>query len=298
MSEPTPDGMIPVDKPVGPTSHDVVAWGRRGLSTRRVGHTGTLDPFASGLLLLCVGRATRLAEYITALDKTYETVVRLGISTDTHDHLGTVVAESDHWRSVSEEQIEAGLCDLRGAIGQVPPQFSAKKIGGEAMHRRARRGEHVELPPVSVTVHELTLVSFDPPELQLRLTCSSGTYVRSLARDLGEALGVGAHLTALRRTEIGQFTVEHSVDGTELRNGISPERVSECWISPAEALAHLEAVDVSADDARQLAMGQWIETEATVQEGEPIAVREEGRLVAVAVLEDGWLRPRKVFDGA
>ena len=298
MSEPTADGVLPVDKPIGPTSHDVVAWCRRALSTRKIGHTGTLDPFASGLLLLCVGRATRLAEYITALEKTYEAVVRLGVSTDTHDCQGTVVAESDVWRSVTENRIEAALGDLRGAIEQVPPQFSAKKVDGEAMHRRARRGEYLELQPVSVTVHQLTLASFDPPDIALTVTCSSGTYVRALARDLGEALGVGAHLTALRRTAVGGFTDDRALPGVELQGGVSPERVKQFWIPPAEALAHLDAVDVSAGDARQLAMGQWLATELTVPEGVPVAVREGGRLIAVAVFEDGQLRPRKVFESA
>lgn len=298
MSEPVADGLLPVDKPVGPTSHDVVAWCRRALSIRKIGHTGTLDPFASGLLLLCVGRATRLAEYITALDKTYETIVHLGVSTDTHDCQGRVVAECDLWRSVTEAQVEAALSDLRGVIQQIPPQFSAKKVDGEAMHRRARRGEYVDLPPVSVTVHDLTLTSFDPPEVGLAVRCSSGTYVRALARDIGEALGVGAHLTALRRTAVGEFTADRALPGEDLQGSVSRERVEEFWILPADALAHLEAVDVSADDARQLAMGQWIETEATVPEGVPIAVRESGRLIAVAVLEGRWLRPRKVFEDA
>lgn len=298
MSTPISDGLLPVDKPVGPTSHDVVAWCRRALSTRKIGHTGTLDPFASGLLLLCVGRATRLAEYITALDKTYETIVHLGVSTDTHDCQGTVVAESDLWRPVTESQVEAALSDLRGVIEQVPPQFSAKKVDGEAMHRRARRGEYVDLPPVSVTIHELALASFDPPEIGLTVRCSSGTYVRGLARDIGKALGVGAHLTALRRTAVGEFTADRALPGADLQGSISPERLEEFWVLPADALTHLEAVDVSADDARQLAMGQWLETEATVPEGVPIAVRESGRLIAVAVLENGRLRPRKVFENS
>ena len=298
MSGPTADGLLPVDKPVGPTSHDVVAWCRRALSTRRVGHTGTLDPFASGLLLLCVGRATRLAEYITELDKTYEAVVHLGVSTDTHDRQGTVVAESDLWRSITEDQVEGALSGLRGAIEQVPPQFSAKKVDGEAMHRRARRGEYVELLPVSVTVHELMLTSFDLPELGLTVRCSSGTYVRALARDLGEALGVGAHLTALRRTAVGEFTADRALPGADLQSGVPPERVEEFWILPADALEHLEAVDGSAEDARHLVMGQWLDTEAAIPEGVPIAVRESGRLIAVAVVEGGRLKPRKVFDGA
>jgi tRNA pseudouridine55 synthase len=208
VTERPADFVLPVDKPEGPTSHDVVAAARKALSERRIGHTGTLDPFASGLLLLCVGRATRLAEYFSGLDKEYEAEARLGIATDTLDRDGNVVAVSERWSEVTEEGLEAALGALRGDIEQVPPQFSAKKVEGERAYKSARDGRRVELPPVPVTVRELTLTGVDLPFVRFRVRCSSGTYVRALARDLGAGLGVGAHLTALRRTAVGPRSVE------------------------------------------------------------------------------------------
>ncbi|NIP58321.1 MAG: tRNA pseudouridine(55) synthase TruB, partial [Gemmatimonadetes bacterium] len=202
------DGVLPVDKPVGPTSHDVVARARRALDTGRIGHTGTLDPFASGLLLLCVGPATRLSEYLTALEKSYVAVARLGVGTDTLDPEGAVVERSDSWSELDRARIEEASASFLGRREQVPPQFSAKKVGGEAMYARARRGERVELSPIPVEIHELELLGVDLPDVRLRIRCSSGTYVRALARDLGAALGEPAHLAELRRTAVGSFRVQ------------------------------------------------------------------------------------------
>lgn len=288
---PEEGGVLPVDKPVGPTSHDVVGLARRGLGTRRVGHTGTLDPFASGLLLLCVGPATRLSSWLTAQDKVYEARAHLGVETSTLDPEGDVVQVRDGWQELDPGRIRDALSGFVGEIRQRPPAFSAKKVGGEAAHRRARRGETVELAPVSVVVHEMELLDWTPPQLTFRVACSSGTYVRALARDLGEALGVGAHLTALRRTAVGRFDVADAVAGDAL------DRVpATAWIRPSAALARaglpLHAVDD--DGARRLAMGQSVAAEASA-EGTVAAVLGDGTLVAVAECRDGALRPRKVF---
>jgi tRNA pseudouridine55 synthase len=290
------EGVLAVDKPSGPTSHDVVGRARRALGVRRVGHTGTLDPFATGLLLLCVGTATRLAEFLTDLDKSYDAEAVLGISTDTLDRQGTVVAESEAWRDTTRAEVEAALEGLRGPILQVPPQYSAKKVGGVAMHRRARRGETVALEPRPVTVRELELVEVDLPRLRLRVRCSSGTYVRALARDLGEALGVGAHLAELRRTAVGGFRVEDAVALEELdaagRGGDGvPDRA---WHTPLEALAHLPSEEVSRERARALAHGQILPAAGAEDRG-PVALSCEGALVAVAEVVAGRVRPRKVF---
>ena len=209
------EGVLPVDKPAGPTSHDMVARARRALGTRRIGHTGTLDPFASGLMLLCVGRATRIAEYLSGMDKRYTAVVRLGVSTDTCDATGSITAERDA-AGVSRADIETALRSQRGAILQTPPAYSAKKVGGERSYALAREGRAVELEPVPVIVHEITLTRFETPHLHLDVRCSSGTYIRAIARDLGAALGVGAHLTALRRTAVGSHSIEHSVSADDL----------------------------------------------------------------------------------
>jgi tRNA pseudouridine55 synthase len=165
---PPAGGVLLVDKPVGPTSHDVVQRVRRTLGDRRVGHTGTLDPIASGLLLLCVGPATRLSEYLSGFHKEYDALVRLGASTTTHDLEGDVTARSDAWRTLSPAQLEAALCGLEGRLLQVPPEFSAKKVGGEAAHRKARRGESVVLPAAEVWIHALELMDVDLPDVRVR----------------------------------------------------------------------------------------------------------------------------------
>lgn len=329
------DFVVPVDKPEGPTSHDVVARARRALDTRRVGHTGTLDPFASGLLLLCVGRATRLAEYLTGLDKTYEAEALLGVETDTLDLQGEVVAEDGGWADLDEAAIRKALEGLTGTIEQVPPQYSAKKVGGEAMHRKARRGEAVELAPVPVTVHAMEPVEVELPRVRFTVRCSSGTYVRALARDIGKALGVGAHLTALRRTAVGRFPVADAVSLEGLEDG---DAVAASRMSPLEAMARVESmrrIDVDEEQATRLRHGQRIRLpdashadgvvtdEAGGESGDAdmaagprpavatlksdplvdaavprvVAVAHQDDLVAIGEIEGGMLRPRKVFAG-
>jgi tRNA pseudouridine55 synthase len=285
------DAVLPLDKPEGPTSHDMVALARRALGERRVGHSGTLDPFASGLLLLCVGRATRLAQYLSGMDKTYEATARLGVATDTEDRDGEVVAESEGWRDVTAAAVDAALDGLRGDILQRPPRFSAKKVEGEAAHRRARRGEDLRLDSVPVTVHELVLTSFEPPEVGVRVRCSSGTYVRSLARDLGDALGVGAHLTRLRRTAVGAFDVADALAPDDLGD---EARVGGAWIDPLRALGHMPRVDVDGAAAADLGHGRAVPVEG-IADGGPAAAAHGGTLVAVGMVRDATFRPRKVF---
>lgn len=289
-------GVLPVDKPAGPTSHDVVAVARRALGTRRIGHAGTLDPFATGLLLLCVDAGTRLAEFLTGMPKSYRATVKLGERTTTHDPEGEVVARSEAWRGLDAARVEAFLAALRGPILQRPPRYSAKKIAGESAHYRVRRGEEVELAPVGVEVHELEMVAFAPPELELSVRCSSGTYVRALARDLGEALGTGAHLTALRRTAVGPFRVEDAVAASALQDAAT---VARAWIEPAAALAHLPQAEVTAEDAVRIGHGQTIGCPSALSGAAPgpIAALHAGALVAVVERDGDRLRPRKVFAG-
>lgn len=294
MSE-GPGWVLPVDKPEGPTSHDVVARARRALGTRRVGHTGTLDPFASGLLLLCVERATRLAEYLTGLDKRYEATAVLGTSTDTDDREGAVTAETDAWRRLTGAEVQEALRALEGEQEQVPPQYSAKKVAGEAMHRRARRGERVRLEPVRVQVHEIVPLEVDLPRVRFSVHCSSGTYVRALARDLGAVRGVGGHLVALRRTAVGGFRVEDAVPADDLDDGAAAQRAR---LSPLEAVAHLPRVELDdpalADRLRQGQRVRWDEGSRAPGDGS-VAIVSEGGLLAIGALEDGVLRPRKVL---
>ena len=292
MAEDGPEGVLLLDKPVGPTSHDMVARVRRALGTRRVGHTGTLDPFASGLLLLCVGRATRIAEYLSGLPKTYTATARLGELTDTLDGTGTVIARSEAWRALEPRQVVAAFAALEGEILQVPPAYSAKKVAGERLYARARRGEEVAVDAVPVTVHALAVQKVALPEVTFEVECSSGTYVRALARDAGEALGVGAHLTRLRRTRVGGHDVADAVSAEALDDAAA---VARAWRHPLDALSHLPRVEVDAADAAELAHGRSLPAPEGLGEGAPCVVAHAGRLLAMARVADGRLRPRKVF---
>jgi tRNA pseudouridine55 synthase len=284
------DGVLPIDKPAGPTSHDVVAAARRALRIRRIGHTGTLDPFASGLLLLCVGQATRIAEYVTGLDKRYHARVQLGTTTDTDDCTGTVIEQQDA-ALITTDRVEAALVQFRGAIRQTPPQYSAKKVAGERAYAAARAGRVVALEPVDVVIRELVLSRFDPPELDLDITCTSGTYIRSIARDLGAVLGVGAHLTALRRVAVGRHRVEDAVTLAEMRE--DPAHARSRAFAPLDALDDMPRVDLNEDALRHIQHGRAIPG-APGASG-PAALVYRDALVAIAHAADGMLRPRKVF---
>ncbi|HLV25243.1 MAG TPA: tRNA pseudouridine(55) synthase TruB, partial [Gemmatimonadales bacterium] len=200
--------LLLVDKPAGMTSHDVVAVARRTLRERRIGHHGTLDPFATGLLVLLVGRATRLAPWIEGEPKVYRATISFGSETDTHDLTGNVVREAP---LPDAEAIDSAILGLQGRIMQLPPKFSAKKVGGVKAYEAARRGEELELAPVPVTIYEWDIESRSPGELVARITCSGGTYIRALARDLGVNSGSAAHLTGLRRLAAGPLAVTDSV---------------------------------------------------------------------------------------
>lgn len=206
----SPSGFLLVDKPVGPTSHDIVDAARRVLHTRKIGHAGTLDPFASGLLILAVGKMTKEISKFVGLDKAYEATLKLGASSDTMDRTGVITEQKD-CASVSKETFEKALEGFRGDIDQVPPMYSAKKVGGKKLYELAREGVEIERKPVRVTIHELELVDYAWPVAKIRTRVSSGTYIRALADDLGKALGCGAYLEELRRTKIGNFDVMDAV---------------------------------------------------------------------------------------
>jgi tRNA pseudouridine55 synthase len=289
-----PSGVLLVDKPSGPTSHDVVDQIREAVGMRKVGHAGTLDPFASGLLLLLLGPATRLSEYLLGLDKTYRATAWLGVETSTHDPEGEVVREDDGWRSISEADLGEALAEFRGTLLQTPPRYSSKKVGGEAAHRRVRRGEEVTLSAAEVMVHEIFLLDYSPPEAHFQLRCSSGTYVRALARDLGRRLGVGAHLTGLVRTDIGPLGLGMASPLGALTDAAT---IIGRLIPPALALAHLPAVEVSRSDADRIRQGQSITLEGgELPEDQPVRILLEGDLLAMGGIDGERLRPRKVLS--
>jgi len=276
-----------VDKPPGPTSHDVVAAARRALRTRRVGHAGTLDPFASGLLPLLVGRGTRLMPYVVGFPKRYTGVLRLGIVTDTDDGTGTIVAEHDGGPAVSDEALAAAMTALTGTIQQLPPTYSAKKVGGTPAHRRARRGEVVTLAPRTVEVHQFAMADRAGADVTFAADVGSGTYVRALARDLGLALGCGAHLRELRRTGVGPWHLRDAVPFDALVRG-------DVGLAPLlAAVPHLPRRDVTGEEAAAVRHGRPVPSGA-VHEG-PVAVLQDGALLAIAVPRGDVLQPHTVL---
>ena len=280
-----------VDKPAGVTSHDVVAAARRGLEERKVGHAGTLDPFATGLLVLAAGKATRLLEYLVGFDKTYRATARLGVATDSQDRDGARIAEDDNWTSLKREQLEAAAAGMVGRLSQVPPAYSAVKVDGVPAHRRARRGERLALAPRDVTLSSFEILDYVPPRVHFRVACSSGTYVRALAVEFGKRLGTSCHLAELCRTRVGSFHVRHAASLASVAAG---EPRQGAWVGAVSALSHLPRVVVGADEAAKLAAGRWIPMDAPDRSAAVFVLPGE-RLVAVGAVRDGVLRPRKVF---
>ncbi len=258
VAEPPKSGILILDKPTRLTSHDVVQAVRRASNIRRVGHAGTLDPLATGVLVVCLGSATRVIDTIQALPKVYRAKVLLGVSTASYDADGLVIETVDP-SHIERSDVEAALDPFRGEILQVPPMVSALKHEGERLYKLARQGIEVEREPRPVTIHSLALVDWNPPELTLEMTVSSGTYVRSMAHDLGQALGVGAHLTALRREAIGHFHVEDALKIPQV-----VEAFAEGWwptiVFPLDsALQDYSAMVVSESDEAALRNGKQIE---------------------------------------
>jgi tRNA pseudouridine55 synthase len=303
-------GALIIDKPAGMTSHDVVTCVRKITGERRVGHTGTLDPFATGVLVVLVGRATRLAQYLSGAEKEYEAVIRLGYATDTGDVTGKRVveptdgftAETQSAQSFRREEIEAALASLRGEIEQTPPMYSARKIAGRKLYELARRGEEVERKALRVTVREFEALAAGGPllktnatgtcDLSVRVVCSAGTYVRALAEDFGQRLGVGAHVASLRRTRAGQFSVADATTLERLSEQTESAKIGLALISPDSAISHLPAVSVSADDVSRVLHGVDVQIERAQAsdwaEGQPVRMRDvNGELIAVGIYNRG-----------
>ena len=268
-----------MDKPEGITSHDAVQRVRRALKIRSAGHTGTLDPFATGLLVVLLGRATRLARFVEGEAKTYRAVARLGVRTDTDDRTGAVLEESPVDR-LDAGTVRRALEGFAGSGRQRPPAYSAKHVNGVRSYRLARRGEAAELAEVAVMVHAVEWLSWTPPELEFRITVSAGTYIRAVARDLGAALGVGGHLRGLRREAIGALRVEEAVP----LDAVSPEVVR----APASILAHLPAVALDETGRVHAVHGRQV-PDAVHQSGELARLMAGDELVAVGRrVPEGW----------
>lgn len=288
-------GVLVVDKPVGLTSHDIVQIIRRGTGIRRAGHTGTLDPRASGVLVILIGPAVRLSEYVSASDKRYQATIHLGSSTDTYDSEGAITSYTPVV-DLSEEQFDEALQKFVGEIEQVPPPYSAVRLKGRRAYDMAREGEEFDLAPRIIKVYNLEILEWDPPEVVVDVYCSSGTYVRSLANDLGKALGVGAHLVGLRRTKSGRFTLRDAVQLRRLEDAFTAGNWYKFLIPAAEALADWPMVELDADQVELIRHGHRIPVEPG-QGGWVRGVSQQGDLVALMEADEvtGEWQPRKVF---
>ncbi|HOM82434.1 MAG TPA: tRNA pseudouridine(55) synthase TruB [Armatimonadota bacterium] len=303
------DGILILHKPVGPTSHDMVSRVRRLLHTRRVGHAGTLDPPAEGVLVLFIGRATRLIEYTADADKEYVAECCFGAATDTLDASGTVTATADA-SGLTREAVEEVLPRFRGAIQQIPPMYSAIHHQGQRLYELARRGKEVERPPRDVVIHQLELLSFEPgttARARLRVVCSKGTYIRALCADLGEALGIPAHMCALTRTRVGPFRIEDAVSLEELAEAASgPQGLAGLFQTgllrpPDAAVAHLPCEQVKGDALVRVRHGNAIPVRTPAEEDRPVRIENnEGELVGIGHYErvaDEWrLQPDKIME--
>ena len=300
----TEAGLLLVDKPAGATSHDVVLRIRRKLGVRRIGHTGTLDPFATGLLLALVGSFTRLADLYHGLPKSYDATMALGRETDTDDLTGKTVSEDAAWRELGAEAIQVAFAAREGVGRQVPSAYSARRAGGERAYALARRGERPELEAREVTIHEIAVTDIDLPRVRFRVSVSTGTYVRALARDIGRDLGPGAHLTALHRTAVGPFGVDEATSPAAAAEAVAA--ASAAWRPGTAALPWVRRRELNDGERDEIRYGRSIERGdvlsppqrargAAGSTGEPVVLYASDALVAIAEERNDRLHPKKVF---
>ena len=282
------NGIVIIDKPEGWTSNDVVSKLKGVLHTRRVGHGGTLDPMATGVLPVFVGRATRGVEFFEHAEKTYETVLRLGITTDTEDITGTVLTEQDAF--VTGEMVEAVLAQFRGDILQIPPMYSALKVNGQKLYDLARKGKEVERQPRPVTIHELTLLGMEADGVHLRVRCSKGTYIRTLCKDIGEALGCGGCMAQLRRVQAGEYTAQEAVPLAALIEAENPE----IYLRPVDTMfASYPAVTLTPNQEKRCRCGNAFTV--AMNDGTYRAYGQKGEFLMLAKVESGIMSTIKSF---
>src|SRR5215510_5322208 len=310
------DGVLVIDKPEGLTSHDVVARVRKILKTRRVGHTGTLDPFATGVLVVCVYRSTRLVQFLAGAEKEYFATMRLGFATDTGDYTGNPKSSVTDTRNITSEKVQEVFCRFQGHIKQIPPMYSAKKVGGVKLYEMARRGEEIERAPIVVEIKKLELfkpagdssgaiaqasAQTAPGEFTFQVVCSSGTYIRALAEEIGRHLGVGAHLTRLRRTRVGNCSLGKAATLAGLSRMAESGRSDQVMVTMADAIS-MPALRVDCDDRKRVSHGRSIEHpeagNAVCASGALAKVYDKkNQLIAIAQYDAGktlW-RPRVVL---
>jgi tRNA pseudouridine55 synthase len=287
-----PFGFLNINKPLGITSHDAVSKVRRVFGIKKVGHAGTLDPLATGVLILCVGKATRLSEYVMHQTKAYLATVKLGITTTTYDAEGDIVDERDA-SAISSSDVESILPQFTGDIQQYPPMYSAIKQGGKKLYELAREGKTVERKPRSIHIGSLNVMNWHPPEFVLDVTCSSGTYIRSLAYDMGDVLGVGAHLSGLVRTSSGQFSLKNAITLEALQNSENPAMH---LISPHTALTGYPTVVLNKDDIVEISHGRQTIHATPPNDELTFAYSTEDKFIAILKARHGKWYPHKVFS--
>jgi tRNA pseudouridine55 synthase len=290
------NGFLIIDKPVGLSSHDVVNRVRRILGTKKVGHTGTLDPFATGVLPVAVGEGTKAIQFLDEGQKEYLATIRLGVTTDTLDVTGTVLHECDA-TSIAQLSLLQSMSVLTGEISQLPPMYSAVKQGGQPLYKLARKGLEVERQPRRVLIHQFELLLFEPPVAEVRVLCSRGTYVRSLADDLGRLLGCGACLTTLRRSQSGPFRLDTACSLEQLADAVEQGRLAECLVTVEQALIHLQLCEVSIQELQPLRNGVLPRLSLAGTQPGLIQLRHERQLLAVAEMTaDGQIELKRVFN--
>jgi tRNA pseudouridine55 synthase len=306
------DGSLIIDKPANISSHEAVLRVRRTIGISRVGHAGTLDPFATGVLVVCIGRATRLVQFLIGLDKEYLATIRLGFATDTQDLTGKQITPLSSSNELTSCKIREVLQEFIGPQLQKPPMFSAKQVAGQRLYRVARQGGEIERAPVPITIYAIELVESDNCAIKanedgtrdfvVRLRCSSGTYVRTLAHDIGRRLGVGAHLAALRRTAVGCFSINQALTLSQVESLAKEESLESKLISPTETLAHLRVIWLDQRRSAKVANGMAIklslsESESLVQGQQVRLCNDRGELMAVGEISSNrkWVRPRVVL---
>lgn len=287
------NGILLLDKPSGITSNAALGRAKRILGIKKAGHTGTLDPMASGLLVMCFGEATKVSAFLLDADKAYEAELHLGVATDSEDAEGEVIEEREV-PALDEPAIEAVLDRFRGDIEQVPPMYSALKHKGQRLYELARKGETVERPPRAVTIHELKLLKIELPKLRLAVRCTKGTYIRSLARDIGELLGCGAHLSGLRRTSSAPFHVDNAVS-LEGLDTLGRDQTRALMLPPDRALEHLPEVQLDGEQTRRARHGQTIAGLSEVHEGS-VRIYGEDAFIGIGEMDgEGRLRPKRLL---
>jgi tRNA pseudouridine55 synthase len=298
-------GVLNIDKPSGPTSHDIVAKIRKLLKEKRVGHSGTLDPLATGVLVVCVGKATRIVEYLVAQEKEYSAVMVLGRTTSTQDSAGEEISSTDA-SHITREMVEAVLPNFTGRIMQIPPMVSALKYEGKRLYELARKNIEVERQPREITIHKLEITNFTPgvnPSVGLDIICSSGTYIRTLCADIGESLGVGGYMENLVRTRVGRFDLRHAISLEELEHATNEGRIDEFMISMDDALPDFPVITVDSAQSVLVSRGGAVPSTLRGAEGQLIRVRsDKGELLAIGRLHPrgnaSIITPEKVFAEA